>query len=118
MRSQDRRKLLARSPLRMLKLLPLAVILASCQIPAIQIAVPGNQEARTDPLACTEFRPLTYATEKPGMTVQDALQALQNPENPLGHLRAMLGDTLTTRAEIDVYMAGRAYLGCEAPPKP
>ena len=57
---------------------------------------------------------MTYANGKPGVTVADLEAVLASPNNPLGQARAMLGDTITTRSEIDVYMAGRTYLQCDA----
>lgn len=64
------------------------------------------------PLSCYEFHPIQYNLEKPDVTVKDIEDALKSPDNPLGHARAMLGDTLETRAAIDTYMAGRRYLQC------
>lgn len=55
---------------------------------------------------------MKFNLEKPGVTIKDVQDALALPDNPLGHARAVLGDTLSTRAAIDVYMAGRRYLGC------
>lgn len=94
----------------------LLLILASCTTPQILqpllTAPVAPTSATTIPLGCFEFHPMTFNIEKPNVTVADVLAALALPDNPLGHARAMLGDTLSTRAKIDVYAAEREYLGC------
>jgi hypothetical protein len=53
-------------------------------------------------------------TGKADVTVADVAAALALPpdSNPLGHVRNLLGDTLSTRIQVDVYNGTRDYIGC------
>jgi hypothetical protein len=116
---------------RALRTLPLLglLILTSCSGMALTFG-PTAPVATTDgskppiPLACFDFTPLPYNIGKhePGGpfigTVQDVLDALKDPINPLGAARNVLGDTLSTRAELDDYRGRRVGLNCPDPGTP
>lgn len=85
---------------------------------------PAKPTEATIPLACFDFPPLTWSVGKTdpdthlaNTTVSDLLKVLALPpdQNPIGQTRAMLGDTLTTRFELDDYAGRRAQLGCPKP---
>lgn len=99
------------SRLAIARLLLLMPILAGCATRGTPPPAPIGS-SRTDPLACSELPPLSFSPGKPGASVQDVSAALARAVDPLGYARSVLGDTLTTRREIDAYSVRRAALGC------
>lgn len=89
--------------------------------PAQPTSAAANPQTPPIPLACFDFPPLPWSVGKTdpqthlaNTTVSDLLKVLALPseQNPLGQARAMLGDTLTTRFELDDYRGRRVQLGC------
>lgn len=76
--------------------------------------VPAQTNSQ-EPLACSELPPLVFHPGKPGATVQDVLEALKQPSDPLGWARGVLGDTKSTRLALSDYTARRQALGCQEP---
>lgn len=91
---------------------PMMLILIGCATRPIQPPAP-IAPGRIKPLACTDFAPMSFSTGRPGVTVKEIQDDLARTDDPLGWGRADLGDTMTTRAEIDAYKAARKVLGCE-----
>lgn len=92
------------------------LILAGCgatlplKAPVAATSPAQPNKAAPRPLGCSEFDPVTYSNGKPDPTVKDVQDALASTDNPLGKARNVLGDTVTTKGQIDVYMRERQAL--------
>lgn len=105
----------------MIEIGALAVSLSACslfQTPTPTAAPPTAPIVTTSSgadqiaLACTMFRPIVGQAGMLGVTPADIQKALADPVNPIGAARAMMGDTLSTRAKIEAYKAVRDWLRC------
>jgi hypothetical protein len=105
------------SALATLTALPFLMILTGCLTdqtppPAPTAATQTDTSAR--PLACTEFAAMMFQNGKPGATPADVDAIMKvHPEDPIGYVRGLLGDTVSTMGAISDYQAARKKLGCE-----
>lgn len=78
----------------------LPFILTGCET-LTRIRAPSITTAQGDarPVACDEFQVIHFSTGKPGVTADNIAAELKR-ENPVGHVRNVVGDTSQTIAQI------------------
>lgn len=99
-RSRDSGKSIQRNLRAMLFPLLILPILAGCAtspIPTPSSTIPTQSgKAIARPLSCNEFKVVHFNGGKPDVTAKDVADALAQADNPIGHVRNVVGDNAAT----------------------